>query len=215
MRISALQVAALLIFTFLNGTAAAQQDRAGTGSKRAPKFTKDGTEGCLVCHSGERMRLIAATAHGNADNPGSPYGQQGCESCHGPGSFHVSRAHGGRGFRHVIKFGAEEDGSERSPASEQTGACLSCHGKTAGQSSAMLWTGSVHDKIGLACSNCHDMHSEKVSVTDREQQAAGCYSCHENQRTKHPQFSDKGIVFDQLKCWTCHDVHQLKIGSAK
>ncbi len=210
MKISVLQITTVLIFAFLSGSAFTEQNSTDTNSKRAPKFTKEGTKGCQVCHSGERMQIIATTVHGKTDKADSPYGQQGCESCHGPGSFHVSRAHGGKGFRNTIKFGTEENGPDRSPASDQVSTCINCHGKT-----DMHWTGSVHDKIGLTCSNCHEMHAEKLSTTDREKQATGCYSCHEKQRTKHPQFSDKGIVFDQLKCWTCHDVHQLKTGSAK
>jgi len=209
------QFTTVLIFAFLSGTVSAQQNSANTNSKRTPKFTKQGTKGCLVCHSGARMQIITTTVHGKADMPDSPFGKKGCESCHGPGSFHVSRAHGGRGFRNIIRFGKQKDGAGSSPASSQLRACLNCHGKTEKHSGDMQWTGSVHDKIGLVCSDCHEMHSKKLSVTDRDKQATNCYSCHENQRTKHRRFSDQGIVFDQLKCWTCHDVHQIKPRSGK
>ena len=109
MKISVLQIATVLIFALLSGSAFTEQNNTDTNSKRAPKFTKEGTKGCQVCHSGERMQIIEKTVHGKTDKADSPYGQQGCESCHGPGSFHVSRAHGGRGFRNIIKFGTEEN----------------------------------------------------------------------------------------------------------
>lgn len=130
MKISVLQISNILVFAFLSGTVSGGQDSADINTKRTPKYTKEGTQGCQVCHSGERMRIITTTVHGKANKPDSPYGQQGCESCHGPGSFHVSRAHGGKGFRGTIKFGEEKDRADRSPASSQVGACLNCHGKT-------------------------------------------------------------------------------------
>jgi hypothetical protein len=210
MKISIPLFVAVLTAAYLGGTALAQQNSADTASKRAPKFTEAGTEGCLVCHSGERMSVVAATVHGNAENPHSPYTQQGCESCHGPGSFHVSRAHGGLGFRHVVKFGA--GGPDRSSASDQVDACLGCHGKSEGGWGMMVWKGTVHDKIGLACSNCHEMHSETLSVTDQKQQSESCYACHGAQRETHPRFEDKGIDIDRLNCTVCHDVHQLGNG---
>jgi DmsE family decaheme c-type cytochrome len=208
-------VSAVLMLACFCGGVFGQETAAGQSSKRTPKYTNDGTAGCLSCHSGERMQLVATSPHGNTKNASTPYSKNGCESCHGPGSFHVSRAHGGRGFGHVIKFGSGKDGADRSPAAAQVGACTSCHQKGDKNASGMLWAGSAHDRSGLTCANCHSMHSKKLSVTDRDQQAAGCYACHAEQKEKHRRFSNAGIVFDELKCWTCHDVHQLKVGSVQ
>jgi hypothetical protein len=53
------------------------------------------------------------------------------------------------------------------------------------------------------------LHGKDVRVKDRTQQAQICYKCHEKTEHEHPRFEDKGIVFDRLTCWDCHDVHQL------
>ena len=74
------------------------------------QFTEGGTELCLSCHGGESMTIMADTAHGNVDNPHTPYAQKGCESCHGPGSVHVSRAGGGIGFPLLLSPGAARKG---------------------------------------------------------------------------------------------------------
>jgi len=70
------------------------------------QFTAEGAERCLNCHAGERMTIMAETAHGNSQDPHTPFAKQGCESCHGPGSLHVSRARGGRGFPAMITLAA-------------------------------------------------------------------------------------------------------------
>ena len=92
--------------------------------KRTPTYTQGGAEDCLRCHSGEKMRAVQAGPHGNADHPAAPAAGQACEACHGPGSIHISRAHGGRGFPPLTVFGR---GADAAPREEQLRACLGCH----------------------------------------------------------------------------------------
>jgi DmsE family decaheme c-type cytochrome len=172
--------------------------------KRVPSFTEDGTEACLRCHSGEKMRAIASSSHGNSENPGSPFAGNGCESCHGPGSIHVSRAHGGRGFPPLTTFGR---GKDTSPREEQIHACLTCHADTNTGTKRIGFIGSVHDKRTINCSTCHQVHVETDPLTDQDQQAATCYRCHRKQKEEHPRFEGKSIDFNALSCSTCHDVH--------
>ena len=94
------------------------QSSGQTGGADA-QFTTDGTDSCIRCHGGERMTVIAETAHGNVEDPHAPFAKQGCESCHGPGSLHVSRARGGAGFPALIRFGDDEN------SAQQKAACLS------------------------------------------------------------------------------------------
>ena len=183
---------------------------AETGNKqaggRAPQYTKQGTEACTRCHSGEIIQVILKGSHGDKKNKDVPFSQRGCESCHGPGSFHISRAHGGLGFPGMVSFGA----GKRTPAGKQVEACLSCHAKATGKTKGMKWQGSIHAGTNMTCSVCHKLHSDENAMANKAQQAESCFMCHPKSKTGHRRFENKGIVFDELSCWDCHDVHQLQ-----
>ena len=171
---------------------------------RTPTYTKEGTESCLRCHSGEKMRAVAASPHGNADIQGSPETVHGCESCHGPGSIHVSRAHGGRGFPPLTRFGR---GEQYPPREEQLHACLSCHGEGSENRQPIVFFGSAHDRNNINCSTCHSAHVESDPIALRETQLTTCGRCHRRHIREHPRFEEKSIDFDALSCSACHDAH--------
>jgi DmsE family decaheme c-type cytochrome len=173
---------------------------------RTPGYTADGSQSCLRCHSGEMIRAMAASPHGNADNPRSPAAERGCETCHGPGSIHISRAHGGRGFPPMTVFGR---GTDAAPREEQLEACLSCHSRVDSGGAPMTFFGSPHDRRTINCSTCHTLHAASDPIGERDHQAGICFRCHRRQREEHPRFEDKGIEFDRLSCGTCHDVHAV------
>lgn len=198
-----LLIAPVLFFASFWPAIATAQDTARSYS-RTPIFTRDGTQSCLTCHSGEKMRAMTSGPHGDAVIPGSPATIHGCESCHGPGSIHVSRAHGGRGFPPLIQFGR---GKEASPREEQLRSCLDCHAQEGNGQSRVAFIGSAHDRQTINCSTCHTLHAENDPLSDRETQAATCSRCHRRQLADHPRFEDKSIDFDALSCATCHDVH--------
>ncbi len=169
-----------------------------------PEFSARGTEHCLMCHKGENMTIMAETPHGNTDNPHSPYSRQGCESCHGPGSVHVSRAGGGIGQPALLAFKGREN------VAEQNAACLACHAQSMGELEGFAWTGSLHDKPSITCQRCHQSHSTERPMQNLDQQLENCSTCHRRHIAQHPRFENAGISFDELKCSTCHDVHALK-----
>ena len=183
--------------------AAVAQDNRSNGLPEA-QYTAEGMERCLHCHAGERMTLMAETAHGNPENPHTPWAQHGCESCHGPGSLHASRARGGRGFPSLVTFARDES------AEKQTQACVVCHAKDMGDLPGMMeWSGSAHDTDGITCTACHTAHAVGNPLKDQQKQRDSCTNCHDKQIAAHPRFEDKGIVFDRLTCYDCHDIHQL------
>ena len=197
-------MSAILVFALagiISGPTAAQN--AGKSSAPESQYTAGGAERCLRCHAGERMMLMAETAHGHPDNPHTPFAGHGCEACHGPGSLHVSRARGGIGFPALIVF------DDRDSVARQTGACMSCHGDDMGDLEGLEWTGSVHDTDDVTCINCHEVHRIDNPLQGQKPQLEACSACHAEQIENHRRFEDKGIVFDNLSCFDCHDVHQL------
>lgn len=202
-----LALAIVLLLVFLTNAFVFDDVQAQTTSQRLEadaQYSMGGTEQCLTCHGGESMTAMAQTPHGNLDNPHSPFAQKGCESCHGPGSIHVSRAGGGVGFPKLINFKSYKD------VPEQNTACMTCHADTMGELHSMGWFGSVHETANLSCQDCHQAHSVEQSMVTRDQQLQRCGTCHKRQVSVHPEFDDKGIKFDEVKCTTCHSVHELK-----
>ena len=200
--VSALLV--LLIFFVLAPTSFAD-DKENNTRHNPPQaqYTAEGVERCISCHAGERMQLMSKTVHGNKDNQQSPYATHGCESCHGPGSIHVSRARGGRGFPLLIAFRQGE------PRERHIEACVSCHGKDMGKREGIKWTGNIHDGIGMTCVSCHQLHVASDPMKDQKQQREKCNQCHSRQITNHRRFNNVGISFDKMTCFGCHDVHKL------
>jgi len=180
--------------------------------KRIPKYTEENAQGCLQCHSGPKMHAIAAGAHGDQRSLDSPLARQGCEACHGPGSIHVSRAHGGKGFPSMISFGR---GSEVSERDVQIDTCLACHREEIGSVAVIEFRGSPHDRRTINCVTCHVSHVESDPMHDREQQFSTCNRCHRKLIAEHPRFEDKSIDFDALACGTCHDVHKVIAGTTE
>ncbi|MGI9509543.1 MAG: cytochrome c3 family protein [Geminicoccaceae bacterium] len=193
----ALVIGALALVSFVSGTEAQ--------SVPEPQYTGKGPEACLSCHGGADMMVIAETAHGDAGNPHTPYAQDGCESCHGPGSFHVSSSRGGVGFPPLNSFGLSDQ-----PVEGQFNSCLGCHAEPAGNRHGIGWVGSLHDTSGMNCSTCHAVHSNENPLADTMLQQTLCARCHGTQNSKHAGFEDSGIQLATLKCTTCHDVHQLR-----
>ncbi|MGI9508580.1 MAG: cytochrome c3 family protein [Geminicoccaceae bacterium] len=168
------------------------------------KYTGGGPDACLRCHGSPKMTLMADTAHGDADNPHTPYGQESCESCHGPGSFHVSSARGGIGFPLLNDFshvGRPQEG--------QFDTCLGCHARTSGDRLGIGWVGSIHDVSGMTCSSCHEVHAAENVLDDVEQQQNLCARCHGSNNSEHEGFEQNGIRLERLKCSTCHGPHDL------
>ena len=194
----------LAITAMLVPLASARQSSLSVGTVRTPHYTEEGSAACLRCHSGDKMHAMAASPHGKLNNPESPVSSHGCESCHGPGSFHVSRAHGGKGFPAMTTFGRGGDVAGRE---QQLGACLVCHAEGSGDTDLIIWRGSVHDRNNFNCSSCHLVHVKFDPIKEKKHQDKICFKCHRKQKSAHPEFENKSIDLTVLSCSTCHDVH--------
>ena len=151
------------------------------------------------------MRAMAESVHGNPENPLSPAAQNECESCHGPGSIHVSRAHGGRGFPPLIEFGK---GKDKAPRATQIAACTYCHdGENNGK--PFVFEGTVHDRMMINCSSCHQAHVREDPIMVRSEQATLCGRCHSKQVREHPKVGRRVPDFERMGCAGCHRVHRL------
>lgn len=192
----------LIVFT---SAAPAQETVDPARQKRVPAYSEEGADACLRCHSGGEMRAVQSGPHFNLRNPGAPAAHHYCESCHGPGSIHVSRAHGGRGFPPLTDFGR---GEGKAPRVDQLAACMQCHGFVGEVRKTIGFYGSPHDRKNINCSTCHTVHAEHDPIKDREEQAATCFRCHRKMKTGHPQFEAASMNIHVLPCAACHDVHR-------
>ena len=186
-------------------TADAQSTR--TRLEAEGQYTDGGTELCLSCHGGETMTIMAETPHGNLDNPHTPYSQRGCESCHGPGSVHVSRAGGGIGFPLLLSF----ENKVKFAVPKENAACMKCHAEALGSQDALTWTGSPHDDAGTSCQDCHDSHTTEDPMTGPRQNAA-CMKCHAKAQGGLDALTWTGSPHEVIgmSCQDCHDAHSTK-----
>ena len=172
---------------------------------RTPSYTLGGAGSCLTCHSGEKMRAMEGSAHGDAENPKSPAALQECETCHGPGSIHVSRAHGGKGFPPLTVYGYGKDAASRN---QQIAVCMGCH-EGDDDIKAVPFEGTLHDKMIINCSACHTAHAESDPVLERKNQPEVCFGCHLKQKEEHPKTGSRVPDFNRMGCAGCHRVHRL------
>ncbi|MGI9316548.1 MAG: multiheme c-type cytochrome [bacterium] len=194
----------LFVFqSYVSAQTAEDQDNETRSNPPQAQYTAEGVAGCLRCHAGDHSSVVAETAHGNKDNPHTPYATHGCESCHGPGSFHSSRARGGVGFPALLVF--------RPWASTELNnqACINCHGKDMGELAGMTsWKGSAHESRGMTCVYCHESHVTFDKMKDQELQREQCSKCHSRKLETH---MGGETLLARSKCSDCHKVHELTL----
>ncbi len=151
-----------------------------------------GAETCLACHE-EQGNSIAGTSHGHAGF--SALSPNGCETCHGPGSAHAE----------------DPDNLELRPSldrllpAERSALCASCHagGKQ------FFWNGSAHATQGVACTDCHSVHSPKSAeaLLQHAGEVEQCVSCHKDVRADMWKNSHHPIREGKMGCADCHNPH--------
>jgi DmsE family decaheme c-type cytochrome len=169
-------------------SAVAQVDRSLEGDKQ-----------CTVCHD-ENWRTpvltIYQTKHGVKADGRTP----GCQSCHGASAAHLGDP--GSAPPDVV-FGAKS--KKLSSTEERNAACLGCH--ESGVLARSHWSGSQHETHGIACTDCHELHSPKQRVLNPLTQSEVCAKCHKAEQAQIHRYSRHPILEGKVTCSSCHNVH--------
>jgi DmsE family decaheme c-type cytochrome len=168
---------------------------SAASAQQPAAFAGGGPNTCLKCHNDAKVAPILQTPHARSGDAHSPFGQQGCESCHGPSAGHVAA----RSNEPDVVF----KGPKISPVEKRNEVCLTCH-----QSGLrMNWQGSQHASNDVACTNCHEVHVHKDPVLMKQSQAEKCFTCHVEQRSQVMRFSHHPIREGKVTCSDCHNPH--------
>lgn len=173
-----------------------------TPASSNPWESDDKLRTCTRCHDeGESHPVLSIlkTPHAVTADPGTPFAQEGCASCHGASEEHMRPpGDAGRAAPEVV-FG--KNGA--TPVAEQNALCLTCHESGL----RMHWQGSVHDNEDIGCVGCHSLHTAQDPVMAKETQPQACFSCHSSKRAEIMRPSSHPILEGKMACSDCHNPH--------
>ena len=151
-----------------------------------------GPDVCADCHQ-DKIETLKVSPHGQSADKRTPFGREGCETCHGPGELHFDT----EGNCIISMTGRYGESVE-----QRNNVCLSCHNS----GDRMHWAGSVHESEDLACVSCHSIH--KVNdVIHRTTQVKRCFDCHKDIRSETFRASSHPIRENKVICSDCHNPH--------
>ena len=165
----------------------------------APEAKAVGQQVCTACHAKESTNFAHSThALGMeaalARNPNTAT----CEACHGPGSEHAKNP---SEPALIIAFTKERG----TPVETQAGTCMTCH--QGGPRDH--WLGSVHQRNGLSCSDCHNPMTQVSAegLTAKQSINQTCATCHNDIRQQFNRRSHMPLPEGQMACVDCHNPH--------
>ena len=182
----------LVITSLLLGTVA-----AGTALADEPDRTLAGDKVCTRCHDETETKPVLAiykTAHGVKADERTP----GCQSCHGASVAHVNNPQGAS-TRPMVDI----DFANKANSQLLVDTCIACHQN--GQRSH--WDGSEHQRSGVACTSCHEIHTHSDRVLNKVSQPEVCVTCHTTQRAQFHRISAHPVNAGAMSCADCHNPH--------
>jgi DmsE family decaheme c-type cytochrome len=158
---------------------------------------------CLACHDEMEAKAIVSiyqTRHGVKADARTPT----CQACHGESLVHGQELKTkGKRPPTDVPFGLAGRVLDADSALRRNGPCLKCHENNV----ARQWQGSSHETRGLACADCHTLHTPRDRLLERASQAETCYRCHPAQRAQVHRPYAHPIASGRMACSYCHAVH--------
>lgn len=182
------------------GSAGAAEEDGGD-KEALPAYTSGGADTCLSCHGDEEsahLMVIFEGPHGVGADERTPFGGNQCEACHGPGGDHAARVRFGQERPPMPAFGPNSMWSQ----DRENETCLGCH-----REQQHDWDGGLHQSEGLACTDCHSVHTRRDPVTIASTQPEVCFDCHVQQRAEVHRPYGHPIRFGEMGCTDCHEPH--------
>lgn len=154
---------------------------------------------CTRCHDeSDKPGVLAMgkTKHGTVADGRTPT----CTSCHGESDKHINKPEGVKERPKPDRYFAKNSAT---PVEARNEACLTCHqgGKR------IHWQGSTHSSRDVACSSCHEVHTQHDKVRDKATQSDVCFTCHKEQRAQVTRLSHHPIKEGKVVCSDCHNPH--------
>src|SRR5213595_2400521 len=81
---------------------------------------------------------------------------------------------------------------------------MNCHRR---DSTRSHWEGSQHQNAEVACTSCHQVHTQHDRVREKLTQPEVCFTCHKEQRTQVSRPSHHPILEGKVVCSDCHNPH--------
>ena len=159
----------------------------------------EGDQQCTVCHNEnwpKPILTIYQTKHGVKADGRTP----GCQTCHGASAAHREDP---AGKSPDVVFGSKS--KHLSSVQDRNAQCLSCHESKVLPRSH--WAGSTHELNGVACTDCHELHTPTQKVLNPLTQEQVCAKCHKAEDAQIHRISRHPILEGKVTCSSCHNVH--------
>ncbi|OIQ99052.1 cytochrome c-type protein NrfB precursor [mine drainage metagenome] len=196
-----LAICAVASIFFCAGSASGADNPTSAPNKQVFKdVVLRGDARCTSCHdegdSPEVLR-IGKTRHGVTGDARTP----SCTSCHGESFAHEKDANAG--LKKPAKPDVTFDAKSKNTAEQKDKACMTCH--LGGN--RINWEGSQHANADVACTTCHQVHTQHDAVRDKLTQGEVCFACHKDVRSQVHMSSTHPILAGKVVCSDCHNPH--------